>query len=434
MADKEVRFGIANTALWATATTDASNGSSHGGHDAFTAYGGAVPLVNIFGGGLAVSAPASTGCSSTSSSPCSVGGADGGPYAGMARKKIESREIRYAAVSALRADDGSGADGDLGSRRSSSRVDLQPRRPGFTETLYAYTSQSNNNGSAFAGFGLTNFSADWRRAMLLWPLHASSPRSRFYALGKKKIAGVGGHVPHRRADVRILSSARSAHRRADDLPGPDAGPARRGAEPLDAARSGGLHRRGRALHRRLASPFPGASPHRLRQVAFKSQAEWQPRSTRNGTRDRVGSLRVQSHKAAVLPRAPVRDVASRTTPPVPRSRTRPREPAARDERQKAAQSIVNEAPLITSANSTAFCVGTLGTFTVTTSGSGIDPDISPAYAQLQSKRIAAVRHLPLSTVQKLISENTDGRSLGFFGEPGVNVLELNLALDKETAQ
>ena len=71
---------------------------------------------------------------------------------------------------------------------------------------------------------------------------------------------------------------------------------------------------------------------------------------------------------------------------------------------------------------------------VTTSGSGIDPDISPAYAQLQSRRIAAVRHLPLSTVQKLISQHTDGRSLGFFGEPGVNVLELNLALDKETAK
>ena len=67
---------------------------------------------------------------------------------------------------------------------------------------------------------------------------------------------------------------------------------------------------------------------------------------------------------------------------------------------------------------------------VTTSGSGIDPDISPAYAQLQAHRIAAVRHLPLSEVLKLISENTDGRSLGFFGEPGVNVLELNLALDK----
>ena len=68
---------------------------------------------------------------------------------------------------------------------------------------------------------------------------------------------------------------------------------------------------------------------------------------------------------------------------------------------------------------------------VTTSGSGIDPDISPAYASLQSRRIAAVRHLPLATVQKLIDQETDGRSWGFFGEPGVNVLELNLALDEE---
>jgi K+-transporting ATPase ATPase C chain len=68
---------------------------------------------------------------------------------------------------------------------------------------------------------------------------------------------------------------------------------------------------------------------------------------------------------------------------------------------------------------------------VTTSGSGIDPDISPAYAQLQARRVAAVRHLPLATVERLIRQHTDGRSLGFLGEPGVNVLELNLALDKE---
>ena len=66
---------------------------------------------------------------------------------------------------------------------------------------------------------------------------------------------------------------------------------------------------------------------------------------------------------------------------------------------------------------------------MTTSASGIDPDISPANAALQSRRIAAVRHVPLATVQKLIKDNTDGRSLGFLGEPGVNVLELNLALD-----
>jgi len=67
---------------------------------------------------------------------------------------------------------------------------------------------------------------------------------------------------------------------------------------------------------------------------------------------------------------------------------------------------------------------------VTTSGSGIDPDISPANAQLQSRRVAAVRHVPLAAVQKLIDDNTDDRSLGFLGEPGVNVLKLNVALDK----
>jgi potassium-transporting ATPase KdpC subunit len=67
---------------------------------------------------------------------------------------------------------------------------------------------------------------------------------------------------------------------------------------------------------------------------------------------------------------------------------------------------------------------------VTTSGSGIDPDISPAYARLQASRVAAVRHLSLSTVLRSIDDHPDGRSLGFLGEPGVNVLELNLALDR----
>ena len=77
-------------------------------------------------------------------------------------------------------------------------------------------------------------------------------------------------------------------------------------------------------------------------------------------------------------------------------------------------------------------VGDIPVDAVTTSGSGIDPDITPAYAALQSRRIAAVRGLPLDTVRRLIHQHTDGRSLGFLGEPGVNVLELNLALDRAT--
>ena len=76
-------------------------------------------------------------------------------------------------------------------------------------------------------------------------------------------------------------------------------------------------------------------------------------------------------------------------------------------------------------------IGDIPVDAVTTSGSGIDPDVSPAYAQLQTRRVAAVRHLSLETVRELIDQNTDGRSLGFLGEPGVNVLNLNLALDEE---
>jgi K+-transporting ATPase ATPase C chain len=67
-----------------------------------------------------------------------------------------------------------------------------------------------------------------------------------------------------------------------------------------------------------------------------------------------------------------------------------------------------------------------------TSASGIDPDISPANAEIQAHRVAAVRHLMLSQVMSLVSTYTHGRGLGFSGEPGVNVLELNLALDRLT--
>jgi K+-transporting ATPase ATPase C chain len=65
-----------------------------------------------------------------------------------------------------------------------------------------------------------------------------------------------------------------------------------------------------------------------------------------------------------------------------------------------------------------------------TSASGIDPEISIANAGIQAYRIAAVRHLSLSTVHQLISKYTLGRGLGFSGEPGVDVLEINLALNR----
>src|SRR5580765_5503907 len=164
MSDKEVRFGIANTALWGTVTTDASNGSVNGGHDAFTAFGGAVPLVNIFFGEVVFGGVGSGmyGMFFYIVLAVFIAGLMVGRTPEYLGKKIEAREIKYAAVGALFVPTivlvmtAVAVSTDVGLASI-----YNHGVHGFTESLYAYDSQANNNGSAFAGYGVTNFAAEF---------------------------------------------------------------------------------------------------------------------------------------------------------------------------------------------------------------------------------------------------------------------------------
>ena len=96
---------------------------------------------------------------------------------------------------------------------------------------------------------------------------------------------------------------------------------------------------------------------------------------------------------------------------------------------KVGQDYVAEGGVITPIRGTAPAKPAVPSDAVTASGSGLDPDISPAYAALQVPRIARERGMTVAAVQALVHKYTDGRALGFLGDPGVNVLELNMALD-----
>jgi K+-transporting ATPase ATPase A chain len=183
MADKEVRFGLATTTNWAVATSDASNGSVNGGFDAMTPAGGAVPLVNLFLGEVIFGGVGSGlyGMFFYIVIAVFIAGLMVGRTPAVGALFVPTMVLMLAAISIA--------------TKSGLASIYNSGVHGFTETLYAYDSQGNNNGSAFAGFGLTNFSADLGTiAMLLGrfaPLFAALALGG--ALGKKKItpASVG---------------------------------------------------------------------------------------------------------------------------------------------------------------------------------------------------------------------------------------------------
>jgi K+-transporting ATPase ATPase A chain len=195
MADKEIRFGQAATATWTVATSDASNGSVNGGFDALTPAGGAVPLVNLFLGEVIFGGVGSGlyGMFFYIVIAVFVAGLMVGRTPEWLGKKIDAREMKYAALGALFCPTMVLTLAAISIVTPSGLASIfNSGVHGFTETLYAYDSQSNNNGSAFAGFGLTNFSADFGTvAMLLGrfvPMFAALALGG--ALAKKKIVPV----------------------------------------------------------------------------------------------------------------------------------------------------------------------------------------------------------------------------------------------------
>jgi K+-transporting ATPase ATPase A chain len=161
MTDKEVRFGLAETAVFATGTTMTSTGAVIAGQDAMTPAGGAVPLVNIFLGEIIFGGVGSGlyGMIFIIVLAVFIAGLMVGRTPEYLGKKIEAREVKLAALGALfpatmilvMTAAAMATHAGLASI-------FNPGAHGFTESLYAYTSQAGNNGSAFAGYGATSFS------------------------------------------------------------------------------------------------------------------------------------------------------------------------------------------------------------------------------------------------------------------------------------
>ena len=162
MADKEVRFGIANTALFATATTASSDGAVNGGLDAFTPAGGAVPLANMIVGEVIFGGVGSGLYSMIFMIVIAVfvGGLMVGRTPEYLGKKLEAHEVKLAALGALMVPTMalSLTAVSVVTRTGLSSI-FNSGAHGFTEALYAWTSMANTNGSAFAGYGASSFTA-----------------------------------------------------------------------------------------------------------------------------------------------------------------------------------------------------------------------------------------------------------------------------------
>jgi K+-transporting ATPase ATPase A chain len=163
MTDKEIRFGITDTALWADLATATGNGGANGGYEALTPAGGGAALVNIFAGEVIFGGVGSGlyGMLFYILIAVFIAGLMVGRTPEYLGKKIEAREIKLAAVGALFCPTLALALAAISVvTKSNLKAIYDPGAHGFTEALYAWTSEAFNNGSAFGGYTVNNFLAE----------------------------------------------------------------------------------------------------------------------------------------------------------------------------------------------------------------------------------------------------------------------------------
>jgi K+-transporting ATPase ATPase A chain len=159
MEGKEARFGIVNSAIWATATTSASNGSVNAMHDSFTPLGGLVPMVMMQLGEVVYGGVGSGlyGMLMFAIAAVFIAGLMVGRTPEYLGKKIEAYEMKMASLVILIPPISVKLGTALGVAAAAGRAGIfNPGTHGFSEVLYAFSSASNNNGSAFAGLGANN--------------------------------------------------------------------------------------------------------------------------------------------------------------------------------------------------------------------------------------------------------------------------------------
>jgi len=150
LQDKEQRFGIANSALWSTATTDASNGSVNAAQEAYSGFGGMTPLVNMMTGGVGSGL---YGMLLLVLLTVFLAGLMVGRTPEYLGKKIQAREVKLVAIGTLYMPVVVLVAAALAVATPAGKKSIYDSGPqGFSEAVYAYTSQTNNNGSAFAGY------------------------------------------------------------------------------------------------------------------------------------------------------------------------------------------------------------------------------------------------------------------------------------------